>query len=683
MSTNQFRRYLDLLNEADAIPNPYANDPKQAAIYASLSPEDQEWATRGGGRPDLTDPYIANRAPNKFTPVAQAAPAATAQSNSGTFGNAGTELVPPNTDVALPSANTFSNDDAVAAALAQQNSDTRCAVCGTPQNQHQALKHKFVSGGTTPPAPVPQGGAIGGSGDIGRIKQLQKELKQAGANLGQTGAGRDGIDGDLGPLTQAAMSKYPDISAKYADLSGSAAAPVAQAATPAVDTGKLDAALTAIESIIAKYKGKSKVSESQIYEADRPLSAKEYQARINQTIPPDPVAREKPGFQQSKIKTGGYTPPAPPAPPAAPTSPVNPSVQRPGGSREAQAFRAQQAASTTATPKSWAARAGQAILSKLPRLGARTAARAGATALSGPLAPLIGTVGTLYTIWDVGNMLYDAYKDSNNLEGMNDADQAVIKQNLAVVNSFMKDPKIADTLPQNIKTRVEKVYLDLDQLAKETGYAVPGQQPVSTAPQQAAPQQAATPAATPAATTVAPKLNVTLDQLDKLLKKNNFESKGNLLSESEQLARYRDIVNEGPVSWAAKNVIAPTAKFAWDKAIKPTATYAWGNVIKPSGNAVISGTIDNVIKPAAKLTAQVATLGALGTGAWAGYKWWKDLEAPKTMNIADQAEFNRLLADLEKMLPDRATADALPPDVQEKLISISNRVQIMKQQGNK
>ena len=667
MSTNQFRRYIDLLNEADAIPNPYANDPKQAAIYASLSPEDQEWATRGGGRPDLTDPYIANRAPNKFTPVAQAAPplmrggTAPAQSNSETFGNAEPDLVPPNTDVALPSANTFSNDDAVAAALSQQNSDTRCAVCGTPQNQHQNLKHKFISGDNTPPAPVPQVGATAGSGDIGRIKQLQRELKQAGANLGQTGAGRDGIDGDLGPLTQAAMSKYPDIAAKYADLSGSAAAPVAQAATPAVDTSKLSAALSAIEAVIAKYKGKTKVSERQIYEVKRKTN------------------RTPPSFTQDELDRMTARPSAavPAAAPATANPNESPEQKRIRLQKAAQANLDSSRASSTKPaqplsiydrfnkpsgapvgpakavelkPSGWAARAGKAILSKLPGLGARTAARAGATALSGPLAPLVGVAGTLYTIWDVGNMLYDAYKDSNNLEGMNDADQAVIKQNLAVVNSFMKDPKIADTLPQDIKTRVEKVFLDLDQLAKETGYAVPGQQPVSTAP-----QQAATPAATPAATTVAPKLNVTLDQLDKLLKKNNFESKGNSLSESEQLARYRDIVNEGPVSWAAKNVIAPTARYAWN----------------------------STIKPAAKLTTQIATAGALGYGGWQGIAWWKDLKAPKTMNIADQAEFNRLLADLEKMLPDRATADALPPDVQEKLISISNRVQIMKQQGNK
>lgn len=59
----------------DAAPtaNPYT-DPAQAAIYAAISPEDQAWATKGGGRPDLTDPYIAARAPNKFKPAADSGP---------------------------------------------------------------------------------------------------------------------------------------------------------------------------------------------------------------------------------------------------------------------------------------------------------------------------------------------------------------------------------------------------------------------------------------------------------------------------------------------------------------------------------------------------------------------------------------------------------------------------------
>ena len=55
--------------------NPYADNPAQAAIYAAMNPADQQWATKGGGKPDLTDPYIAARSPNKFKPAAAPAPA--------------------------------------------------------------------------------------------------------------------------------------------------------------------------------------------------------------------------------------------------------------------------------------------------------------------------------------------------------------------------------------------------------------------------------------------------------------------------------------------------------------------------------------------------------------------------------------------------------------------------------
>ena len=50
-----------------AIPNPYTG--ADAQKFASLSPEDQEWLTRGGGKPDINDPYILRRAPNKGQPV--------------------------------------------------------------------------------------------------------------------------------------------------------------------------------------------------------------------------------------------------------------------------------------------------------------------------------------------------------------------------------------------------------------------------------------------------------------------------------------------------------------------------------------------------------------------------------------------------------------------------------------
>ena len=543
MSTNQFRRYLDLLNEAD--------------------------------------------------------------------------LVPPNTTVAPPSSDTFSNDQALAN-LAQKmagGSEPRCAVCGTPQSQHQQLQHQFVAGNDTQPAPVAQGGSS--RGDVGRVRQLQAELKAAGANLGATGPNRDGIDGDIGPLTIAAMAKYPDISAKYADLGG---APAAQAATPAVDTSKLTSALSAIETVIAKYKGKTKVTESLVYEANGPLSAKAYQDRINQTILPDPVVpagQATPGFQQPKIQKRGYVPPA-----AVPAQSVynrfNTPSPAPVGLAKAVELKT----------SGWASRAGQAILSKLPGLGARTATRAGATALSGPLAPLVGLAGAAYTVWDVGNMLYDAYKDSNNLEGMNDADQAVVKQNLPVVLSFIKDPKIANTLPQDVQARVVNIMADLEKLAVDTGYNTPI-------------AQTSSPMAAPA---VSPALKTTADGLDKLLKKYNFESR-EPRTLSQQMARDRDIVNEGPVAKAVGN-------WALD-AIKPIATR----------------------------TLQGGTVVAGGVGTYKGYQ---ALTAPTAMSTADQAEFTRLLAEFKKTVPDQAAFDALPPDVQQQWIQLYARVQqVQKTQGNK
>jgi hypothetical protein len=87
------RKYIDMVNEASAAdlpqtanamaaaaapaaaapaaaaPNPY-KDPKQAAKFAALTPQDQAWLTKGGGVPDITDDLILRRAPNGGKPAA-------------------------------------------------------------------------------------------------------------------------------------------------------------------------------------------------------------------------------------------------------------------------------------------------------------------------------------------------------------------------------------------------------------------------------------------------------------------------------------------------------------------------------------------------------------------------------------------------------------------------------------
>ena len=614
MSTNQFRRYLDLLNEAD--------------------------------------------------------------------------LVPPNTNVALPSSGTFSNDDAIANLNQQMSGGTvpRCAVCGTPQSKHQQLKHQFVAGGAADrPDPVPQPQTAGGS-DVGRIRQLQAELKAAGANLGATGPNRDGIDGDIGPLTTAAMTQYPDIAAKYADLRD---APAVQSATPAVNTAPLITALSAIETIIAKYKGKTKVSESRIYEADPPLSpdpgspAATSQSSSQRTMPRLSEDNLTPA-QQAALRAGIGIPRLATAPP---------------------------------TTSSWASRIGQKIVSKLPGLGARTAAKAGVTAAAGPLAPLVGLAATAYTIWDIGRMLYDVYKDSKNLEGMNDADQSVIKQNLAVVMSFMKDPKIANALPPDIQNRIAIVFKDLHDLAVDTGYDAPAATPTAPAATSTTPAQPAadTPAQASTPATREADVQDTLNKINALMKKSeNSQSLWNqygapvvkkikdrlpenveVESLTEQLARHRDIVTEG-IPWTKAGAAAKAAKEYADDVLAlrrssgltgPALDNAISRLKVPPKEIPVSDIAANLGKKVALKTAWYGTMGALAYYSLPAL--WDHITAPPTISAAEKAEFNQLRDKLHELIPDVATLNSLSPEVQQQFRDFADQLADMdasakqQSQGNK
>lgn len=71
MNIRDLLNKMDTLAEAGApIVNPYTT-PEDRAKFDSLSPADQEWYSRGGQKPDLSDPYIAMRAPNKGKAVAK------------------------------------------------------------------------------------------------------------------------------------------------------------------------------------------------------------------------------------------------------------------------------------------------------------------------------------------------------------------------------------------------------------------------------------------------------------------------------------------------------------------------------------------------------------------------------------------------------------------------------------
>ena len=57
--------------------------------------------------------------------------------------------------------------------------------------------------------------APAGSKSSNDVEQLQKDLKAAGADLGDYGLNKDGIDGIMGPVTRKAAAQFPEIAKKY------------------------------------------------------------------------------------------------------------------------------------------------------------------------------------------------------------------------------------------------------------------------------------------------------------------------------------------------------------------------------------------------------------------------------------------------------------------------------------
>ena len=617
--------------------------------------------------------------------------------------------MPPNTNVALPSSGTFTNDQAIAAAFAQEN---RCVKCGTPQAQHTGLKHAFAA----------EPGATGGGG-IARIKQLQQELKAAGAPLGATGAARDGIDGDLGPLTRAAAAKNPIIAAKYSDVLGTeTATPAASQAT----ISQLTTALDTIEQILAKYKVKMSESRSvgkpdqmafwrDLMEAVPVPTAQQrqaYQASIQRNIPAD---TETPGFAQSKIQKGGYVPPAP----------ANPYVTRSGGSREAQAYQAEKAARSASAvapaqtmPYTQAAGkvAGKGLLKgaagtvgrALPGIGAVLSAQdaydryqkgdyagAGIAGFAGltSFLPGLGWVAGLGL--NAINLARDVANDPK--INISPEDAAVLDQNLKALQDLSKDPAVAAAITPEIRARLERVI-------KAAASVIVADTPAD-----------GTQSATPAGSTSTPDdLVKSIDGIEKILTKYKFEDieldnnvdimtehelrsfvlkNMHLLSESEQMAVRRDMMTEGPMAWAAKK-LAPKFKAGWDAAqAQADAAKAAAQTVAAAKAATPTGTIAGSAGSAAKKVwdgtkwvTKKAGQAALAYGAYTAYQLYDMLKGASDsaddlmsddnsyLSDADKAELGQHATVLEKYLKTPEDAAKLPPEIQQRLAAINTRM---------
>lgn len=293
MSTDIFRRYLDLLNEAtgqaptDFTPThfhknnlggriPLMQTPDGGFWWETTDPENpragktvQPWIgnteNRSGISAGSVDGVFKDGKPVDFPEgvtwkeFAQSADKSSASSAPGQGGQPPVkeiphidpgELVAPNTNVALPSSGTFTNDMALAnlakkikdkdaasdgsgnekwdggygvpgAAVSGSDEspvtgDTRCKICGTKQKDHQNLRHAFVASDSTQPTIAATPGVQPG------------------------GAAKRG---------------------------GAPVAPAGQAATP--DVSKVTAALTAIEKILDKYKTKLKENINRLTPVDQ------------------------------------------------------------------------------------------------------------------------------------------------------------------------------------------------------------------------------------------------------------------------------------------------------------------------------------------------------------------------------------------------------------------------------
>jgi hypothetical protein len=617
------------------------------------------------------------------------------------------DLVPPNTNVALPSQGTFTNDQAIAAASAQEN---RCVKCGTPQAQHTGLKHAFAA----------EPGATGGGG-IARIKQLQQELKAAGAPLGATGAGRDGIDGALGPLTRAAAAKNPAIAAKYSDVLGTETATPASQAT----ISQLTTALDTIEQILAKYK--VKMSES------RSAAMPDQMATWRNLMEAGPRS----AAQQASMKVAatGINPPNNPfgltpggVAPAAPPAPANPYVTRPGGSREAQAYQAQRAAQTASVsapaqtmPYTQAAGkvAGKGLLKgaagtvgrALPGVGAVLSAQdaydryqkgdytgAGIAGVAGltSFLPGLGWVAGLGL--NAINLARDVANDPK--INISPEDAAVLDQNLKAIQDLSKDPAVAAAITPEIRARLERV--------------IKAAASVIVADTPAAGTQSATPVAAP------DDLVKSVDGIEKILTKYQFEDvelannvdimteselrsfvlkNMHLLTESEQMAVRRDMMTEAP-AWLAKTAqkLAPKFKAGWDaaqaqanaaKAAAQTAAAAkaatpTGTVAGSAGSAAKKAwdTTKSVANTAFKATLATTAAAATFTGVQL-YNMAKDAndsaeelmsDDNSYLSDADKAELGQHAAVLEKYLKTPEDAAKLPPEIQQRLAAINTRM---------
>jgi hypothetical protein len=432
-------------------------------------------------------------------------------------------------------------------------------------------------------------------------------------------------------------------------------------------------------------------------------------------------------------------------------------VNRPGGSKEAQAWQAQQAARAAETGGTNAAsHAAQAGAASAAKAGAATAAKAGAGFAGKTVGKLIPGVGvTLSAIdaknrWDSGDKsgaviaalagagwlipgplgwaigggldATNLARDLSNRVAISDDDAKIIRANLPVIVSWQLDPENAKNPPPGVQEEIARVMKAL----KGVGIEPAG----STAPTQSATSPATSPATPPAATRPtanspgAAKLAPTLDGIDALLKKYNFESQDfellfnlltereqrkyifknlHLLSESEQMAARRDLLSEGlwgagkaGLQWLGKTLFKAgggSVESDVAKAVRQATDAAHAAGKTPAEVAQAAAAAADAAHKAAKPGWRPGFWsGATVTAAAGVYGYVKikdilasllgqltDPETAEALQISpdDTAAWIKFNNDLAAAIPNQAAYDALPQETKDRLSMIAARAEAM------
>ena len=294
-------------------------------------------------------------------------------------------------------------------------------------------------------------------------KKLQQALVDAGFELPKFG-----VDGKLGPETrqairdaERALGREPTGTITVDELSKIKKQGSAAPAGSDGDAKKLQDALGAIEALLAKYNIKAEsayrarlTNVNQLAPRDQMALLRDYITEKDSIIVPTSTGRgPRTAAQQASMQAAKNSTPSS-------RTIANPNVRTPGGSREAQAWRAQQAAQQSVQTGPVTQNRRNAIGRRL--LG-RAATRFGAAGASA-LVPGIGTAAALgltaWGIYDLAKGVYDLVT-AKGFEDFSPEDQKILEEHLETIMAYSRDPEKLKALDPQTKNRVERVLKDL------------------------------------------------------------------------------------------------------------------------------------------------------------------------------------------------------------------------------